>query len=96
MFHDTFSQIYNDCIPLITKKICLDRPYKPWITKGIIKSIYKKSRLYKEAIKKNTDNSISKYKIYKNKLIKIIRNAKRFTLPIVSMKLRIILKMSGM
>ena len=33
-FHDKFSHIYNNCIPLITKKICLDRPYKPWITKG--------------------------------------------------------------
>ena len=43
-FHDKFCQIYNNCIPLITKKICLDRPYKPWITKGIIKSIHKKSR----------------------------------------------------
>ena len=43
MFHDKFSQIYNDCIPLIPKKISLDRPYKPWITKGIIKSIHKKS-----------------------------------------------------
>ena len=64
-------------ILLITKTICLDRPYKPWITKGIIKSINKKSRLYKEAIKKNTDNSISKYKIYKNKLIKIIRNVEK-------------------
>ena len=32
-FHDKFSQIYNNCIPLITKKICLDRLYKPRITK---------------------------------------------------------------
>ena len=54
MINDKSSQIYNDCIPLITKKISLDRPYKPWITKGIIKSIHKKSRLYKEAIKKKT------------------------------------------
>ena len=70
-------KFYNNCIPLITKKICLDRPYKPWITKGIIKSKHKKSWLYKEAIKKNADNSISKYNIYKNKLIKIIRNAQK-------------------
>ena len=81
---------------MITKKICLDRPYKPWKTKGIIKSIHKKSRLCKEAIQKNTDNSISKYKIYKNKLIKIIRNAEKIYFAIVSMKLRIIFKMSGM
>ena len=51
-------------IPLITKKMCLDRLYKQWITKDMIKSIHKKSRLYKEAIKKNTDNFISKYTIY--------------------------------
>ena len=51
MFHNNFSQIYNDCIPLITKKISLDRPYKPWIIKGIIKSIHRKSQLYKETIK---------------------------------------------
>ena len=77
MFHDKFSQIYNDCVPLIIKKISLDRSYKPWITKGIIKSINKKSRLYKEAIQKKTDNSISKYTIYKNKLIKIGWNAEK-------------------
>ena len=71
-FHDKFSQIYNNCIPLITKTICLDRPYRPWITKGIFKSIHKTSRLHKEGIKKNTDNSISKYTIYKNKLIKLL------------------------
>ena len=50
-FRDKFSQIYNNCKRLITKNICLDRPYKSWITKGIIKSIHKKSRLYKEAIR---------------------------------------------
>ena len=55
MFDVKFSQIYNDCIPLITKKINLDRPYKPWITKGIIKSIHKMNRLYKKAIKKKPD-----------------------------------------
>ena len=52
MFHVKFYQIYNYHIPLITKKISLDRPYNPWITKDIIKSIHKKNRLYKEAIQK--------------------------------------------
>ena len=93
MFHDKFSQIYNDCIPLITKKISLDRPYKPWITKGVIKSTHKKSRLYKEAIKTKTFLSIKVIKINWSKLLEMW---KRFTLPIVSMTLRIILKMSGM
>ena len=77
MFHDKFSQIYNDCIPLISKKIWLDRPYKSWITKGLIKSIHQKNWLYNEAMKKKTDISISKYKIYKNKLIKIIISAEK-------------------
>ena len=72
MFHVKFSRIYRDCIPLSTKTISLDRPYKPWITKGIIKPINKKYRLLSEAIKNKTDNYISKYKIYKSKLIKII------------------------
>jgi hypothetical protein len=42
MFSDKFSRIYNECIPCVTKRICLDRPHKPWITKGLIKSIHKK------------------------------------------------------
>ena len=47
------------------------------VAKGIIKCIHRKNRLYKEAIKKKPDNFISKYKIYKNKLIKINRNAEK-------------------
>ena len=77
MFHVKFSKIYNDCIPLVTKKIRLHRPHKPWITRGIIKYIHKMSLIYKESITKKTYISISKYNIDKNKLIKIIRNSEK-------------------
>jgi len=43
------------------------------ITPGILKSIHKKHRLYKESLSKITVDAIYKYKAYKNKLTKIIK-----------------------
>lgn len=73
-FHDTYSNIYNNCFPLRTvksnSKIC-----KPWISKGLRKSINKKNKLYKQFLQNRiTEN---RYKIYKNKLTHSIRIAKR-------------------
>jgi hypothetical protein len=49
----------------------------PWITKGLLKSISKKNRLYKQLINFPNKQRESRYKIYKNKLTHIIRrNAK--------------------
>ena len=49
----------------------------PWITKGLLKSISKKNRLYKQLINSPNKQRELRYKIYKNKLILVIINAKR-------------------
>ncbi len=50
---------------------------KPWITKGIEKACKKKNALYRKCIATRTIQAENKYKIYKNKLISIIRFSKK-------------------
>ncbi len=50
---------------------------KPWITKGIEKACKKKNALYRKFIATRTIQAENKYKIYKNKLISIIRFSKK-------------------
>ena len=52
-------------------------PKHPWITKGILKSIKHRNRLYKRSLQNPSDNNISKYKQYRNKLTSIIRFSKK-------------------
>ena len=51
---------------------------KPWISRGLLKSIQTKNRLFKQLLK-NRDNSIlsSKYKAYRNTLTRLLRRAKK-------------------
>ena len=50
---------------------------KPWITKGILIASKRKNVLYKEFLKKRTAEAENKYKVYKNKLIQIIRRSRK-------------------
>ena len=49
----------------------------PWITKGLLKSINKKNKLYKQYLNSPSKKGLQKFKTYKNKLNMIIRKAKR-------------------
>ena len=49
----------------------------PWITKGLLKSINKKNKLYKCYIQKPSQSNLQKFKTYKNKLNMLIRKSKR-------------------
>jgi hypothetical protein len=71
-------RLFETCFPLkVVKRKHSDNLGAPWLTKGLLKSIKKKNRLYKQFIK--TPNSIreSRYKIFRNKLTHVIRKAKR-------------------
>ena len=50
---------------------------KPWISRGLLKSIQTKNRLFKQLLR-NRDNAIlrSKYKTYRNTLNRLLRRAK--------------------
>ena len=46
-FLDKYTTIYNDCFPLKKVKVKNVTLSKPWITKGLLKSVRKKNLLYK-------------------------------------------------
>lgn len=75
-FIDKFTSIYNECFP-IKRSSKKRRIRKPWISKGLLKSIKTKNKLYKQLIRKPNPNSERVYKDYKNKLNHSIRMAKR-------------------
>ena len=50
---------------------------KPWLSRGILKSIQQKNLLYKRALKLNDSNTWAQYKVYRNKLTHIKEYAKR-------------------
>lgn len=50
---------------------------KPWITNGIEKACKKKNALYRKFITTMTKQAENNYKIYKNKLVSIIRISKK-------------------
>ena len=52
-------------------------PIYPWITKGLLKSIKTKNKLYKECKKRPTERRITKFKEFRNKLHNLIRISKR-------------------
>ena len=77
-FLDTFNSAYNECIPL--KRCTFNKkkdPISPWITKGLLKSINIKNKMYKQYIHSPSKERLQKFKTYKNKLNVIIRKAKR-------------------
>ena len=80
-FIEQFDKVYDECIPL--KKCTINRkknPMSPWITKGLLKSINKKNKLYKQYIHSPTNGNLQKFKTYKNKLNILIRKSKRMYL----------------
>ena len=77
-FFDQFNEIYNQCIPLRKYKVNRRKvPQSPWMTKGILKSIQNKNKLYKEYLQNPNENQGIKFKTYRNKLNNLIRKSKR-------------------
>ena len=76
-FINEFSNIVNSHAPMkkMSKKKSKQKT-KPWLTKGIMKSITTKNKLFAKCYKKNNTDLIAKYKIYLNKLTTIKRLAK--------------------
>ena len=78
-FLATFAETVNQFAPKRKatrkeKKLLL----KPWISRGLLKSIQTKNKLFRQ-LQKNRDNSIlhNKYKICRNTLNRALRMAKR-------------------
>ncbi|XP_072165199.1 uncharacterized protein [Diadema setosum] len=71
-FNDKLLYYYENNIPLCRIKINRNKPRNPWITKGILKSIKTRNFLYKLHIRNPTEFNLNMYKIYRNKLTKLI------------------------
>ena len=67
-FISVFSSIYNECFPIIHKKIKTLNYSKPWITPAIIKATKRKNHLYKNWQLIKSDYALEKYKNYRNKI----------------------------
>ena len=78
IFHQHFLKTLNNNAPLkqLSKREQRQRN-KPWITKGIRKSIKTKTQLYKKFIKTNDNFFYNRYKIMRDKLNHLIRSQKR-------------------
>ena len=75
-FLKKFTDIHNDCFPF--KKIKLkSKSIKPWVTKGILKSIKRKNLPYKSYIKSPNSTNKKKFTAYRNKLNRLLRLSKK-------------------
>ncbi len=80
--YNTYLSILNnlvdECIPIRKHKINKKtEPLSPWITKGLLKSINIKNKLYKNYKNSPTGENLHKFKTYRNKLHNLLRNSKR-------------------
>lgn len=77
-FISEYCKIYEACFPLkVIKGKQMNKSYSPWLSRGLLKSINEKNRLYKKFVRSPTTSCELKYKTYKNKLNHLIRIAKR-------------------
>ena len=73
-FINKFNALMNIHCPIIRSKLSKRKtPIKPWITKGLIKSIQTKDKLYKKYIKHPTINNKIIHTKYKNNLTQLLR-----------------------
>ena len=80
MCYDSFLnkcfQIYNTCFPL--KKLKgKNQSRKPWLSKGLLKSVKRKNKLYKQYLSDPSSQKKALHKEYRNKLNHSLRIAKR-------------------
>ena len=73
-FVGMFSAIYNETFPVQQCKESTKIPKKPWITKNLLDCIIKKNTMYKNLKLKFDTSQYSEYKIYKNRLISILKH----------------------
>ena len=76
-FINILTYYYDKNIPLVKSKQHKGKIKNPWITRGILRSIKTRNKLYKSYISKPSEHSLKKYKQYRNKLTDIIRTSKK-------------------
>ena len=76
-FHTELTRIIDEICPMKEYKIRRDKIIRdPWVTKGLQNSLKTQKRLYKDHLRLKTNDSIYKYKSYRNLLNKLLRSCK--------------------
>ena len=75
-YFDQISMVYNECFPVITKKVHSKILCKPWITPKIQALIKKKNKLFSMKTKYKTEKNQNKYKKIKQEIQKEIKSEK--------------------
>ena len=76
-FLHTYISLYDKSCPRILHKQKNKYNKKPWMSRGLQNACKKKNKLYRDFIKARTQEAETKYKVYKNKLTTIMRQAKK-------------------
>ena len=77
-FHQKLKHFYDKAFPLKLSTIKENKmKTKPWLTKGLLKSLKTKDKLYKKSIKTPTAENKFKFKQYRNKLNHLLRITKK-------------------
>lgn len=76
-FLNCYLALYDKHCPTVVCKQKMNYDKKPWITRTLQNACKKKNKLYRDFIKSRTEIVERKYKVYKNKLTNILRQAKK-------------------
>ena len=77
LFYTSFKEIYNKCFPLKFIKLDQYKNRKSWLTSGLKSSIKQKNKLYVCMLKNPSFSNCERYKRYRNRLHKLLRNAEK-------------------
>ena len=78
LFYNVYKDIFNKCFPKITtRRSYRMTPRHEWMTKGLIVSCNKKSKMYKKYRQHPTQANKDKYIVYRNKLKSLLKKAER-------------------
>ena len=75
LFRTELENVFDKCFPLEKSKT--KKVHKPWMTKGLVNACKKKHTLYKRFVTNRNAVTEGRYKLYKNKLVGILRVAKK-------------------
>ena len=71
-----YTKVYNTCFPIKSIKVKHHRIDKPWLSRGLLRSIKRKNKLYKQYLNDPSLLNETHYKRYKNRLNHSLRIAK--------------------
>lgn len=75
-FYNKLLNLLNSCTKEVRKRARREMPKKPWVTKGLLRSINRRDLLFKKKMLQPSDVNERIYKNYRNALNRLLRKAK--------------------